>query len=175
MRLEVHMPKLILLSTIKKLTGKWQNFKHYLLTAVLISLSNMAFCSLYIRALSSIFVSVVYLISIADFSHSASRIPASLFACATPMSASLLTAAVCDFPTETNIVCKFLSDLEGNMVSSLVSENFSWLNKKFTYIFPNFPFDILYFFHWCFYYVSLWFFLIFLYNSLLRFPLKLFE
>lgn len=46
--------------------------KSYILTAVLISLSKFAFCNLYILELSSIFVSVLYLMSIADFSHSAS-------------------------------------------------------------------------------------------------------
>uniref|UniRef100_A0A2M3ZN97 Putative secreted peptide n=1 Tax=Anopheles braziliensis TaxID=58242 RepID=A0A2M3ZN97_9DIPT len=55
------------------------------------------------RALSSIFVSVEYLTSMALFSHSASLMPASRFASATPESASLLTLAVCALPSD----CKY--------------------------------------------------------------------
>ena len=51
-----------------------------LLTAVLTSLSKFAFCNLKALELSSILVSVLYFTSIAAFSHSASRIPASLLA-----------------------------------------------------------------------------------------------
>ena len=103
--------------------------KNVLLTAVLTSLSKFAFCNLNALELSSILVSVLYFTSIAAFSHSASRIPASLLAwkstihygvmylsrskyndlrclivksrintCATPISASRFTAAVCAFP-----------------------------------------------------------------------------
>uniref|UniRef100_L7LUJ2 Uncharacterized protein n=1 Tax=Rhipicephalus pulchellus TaxID=72859 RepID=L7LUJ2_RHIPC len=66
----------------------------------LTSASKLAFCSWYIRLESSILVLAPYLTSMADFSHSASRMPASLSAWATPMSASRLTAAVRARPSE---------------------------------------------------------------------------
>uniref|UniRef100_A0A182UHI0 Uncharacterized protein n=1 Tax=Anopheles melas TaxID=34690 RepID=A0A182UHI0_9DIPT len=52
------------------------------------------------RALSSILVSVEYLTSMALFSHSASRMPASRLASATPASASRFTLAVCALPSD---------------------------------------------------------------------------
>uniref|UniRef100_A0A182M4C7 Uncharacterized protein n=1 Tax=Anopheles culicifacies TaxID=139723 RepID=A0A182M4C7_9DIPT len=77
-----------------------------------------AFCSLYMRALSSIFVSVEYFTSIALFSHSASRMPASRFASATPASASRLTLAVCALPSD----CRYWTS---SYTSLIVKDNIS--------------------------------------------------